>query len=865
MAKIVTNGNVNINAVNGFYRIEAANGDGNGTSGLVLTTARSQAVTFANAGNCLGFAICLYGNAQNDREVLVELQEDTGGGSWVTRASHTLTSAEIIGTLQSGTYAGRGKYLIAHDFDAPYAVDTTASKWRLQCTQTGGTTGNWYWYRGEDNSTMTYFLWCDNAVSYVDDTDQILVKDYLTINADTTLKGVVDSGMTIMANCMWVCSNPAFTSDQDIGFLRWEDNPASSHTLTIRGQIPMFRLSGLRVGTTANPIAYSAQAKILFAAPAAGTMTYSFTTHGGSPTTTYSYGCQTNIYMHGEVPTVETTTITGDIAVGGNTLTTADATGWAIGDTFVIGKRDVQGQGGSTVIHTITNISGTSITFSGNLATAKALAGAHIFRIGEKSGYGIYLGATGTPTVGDFHGFGLYRYMKGVAGYRFRLYALGAATYDIEWAKAFASEYRPIHTYTNCSFAYDATSLYYFYYGLISENGLLFNNIFCHRGNIDGALHGAYFANYKSGRATYQNCGVISNYAGTINTPGYYTNKVTIKNSWFENGAGTFYRRQGIDWEDYGNFVWGCSDAEGAVQVGQIINPLDIHGNTYAYNDYAIGLSTFVCKGATEYDATFDSAKVNEYDIAPTANCSNEYTFKDAVYTTPTIYETNRADASSLMRIAYDTPNSTNEYFSLWNTANIRKAGYGLTDTTTHTTGGHSMRINYIGDFTVSSDIPTGDISGKTMNINIWVKINTANYYGGLVYTLPTLSVAYDEASVATATATASTDWQLLSVAVSPTTDKNKVVMSLLGGTDASDADAYVYWADASVNYPAGYTLNLGSLESWGDGIPAQPYISTSFGVNDILNAKVNGFTDKTTLAGKIQAGLNTGTFIALG
>lgn len=850
MAKIVTNGDVNINTVNGFYRIEAANGDANGSS-TILTSARTQALTFANAGSCLGFAICLYGNTQNDRGVLVELQEDTGGGSWVTRASHTLTSAEIIGTLQSGTYAGRGKYLIAHDFDAPYAVDTTASKWRLNVIQSGGTTGSWYWYKNQDSSSYTYFVWCDNAVSYVDNTDQILVKNYLTINANTTLKGALDSGATAVANCMWVCSNPAFTGEQDIGFLRWVDSPASSYTLTLRGSIAMFRLSGIRVGTTANPIPYAQQAKILFDTPAAGTLTYSLTTYGGSVTTTFSYGCQTNLYMHGEVPTVETTTITGDVSVGASTLTTADATGWAINDTFCIGKREVQGQGGSSTVHTITNISGTSITFSPVLATAKALAGAHIFRIGEKSGYGIYLASAGTPTIADFHGSALYRYMKGVAGYRFSVYALGGAGYDIEWAKAFASAYRPQHVYTNLSMQYDATSLYYFHFGVILENGLLFNNIFVHRGSVDAGLYGAYATTYKSGRATFQNCGMISNYIATINTPGYYTNKVTIKNCWFENGAGTYYRRQGIDWEDYDNYLWGCADAEGAVQVGQLINPLDIHGNTYGYNDYAVGFSTLVCKNATEYDATFTTTNPNEYDIAPIANGSNEYTFKDAVYATPTVYATPRPDASSLMRIAFDTPNSTSEYYSIWNTATITKTGAGLTDTTTHTTGGHAKRIEYFGDFTFSQDIPTGDIHGKTMNVNIWVKINNAAFYGS-VYTLPTLTVAYDEASTVSATATATTDWQLLSVAVAPTTAKNKVTMSLTAGTDATTTNAYVYWADASVNYPAGYTLNLGSLESWGDGIPAQPYISTSFGVNDILNAKIDTFTDTTTLAGKL-------------
>jgi hypothetical protein len=104
MAVIVSNGATNLSTVNGFYRAESYNLSTYSTTVLALSTTRQINVTFANAGNCKGLIIPLCAIAHVTRDVTVLLQENVAS-VWTTRASVTLTAAQISNSTANTTQA----------------------------------------------------------------------------------------------------------------------------------------------------------------------------------------------------------------------------------------------------------------------------------------------------------------------------------------------------------------------------------------------------------------------------------------------------------------------------------------------------------------------------------------------------------------------------------------------------------------------------------------------------------------------------------------------------------------------------------------------------------------------------------------
>lgn len=128
------------------------------------------------------------------------------------------------------------------------------------------------------------------------------------------------------------------------------------------------------------------------------------------------------------------------------------------------------------------------------------------------------------------------------------------------------------------------------------------------------------------------------------------------------------------------------------------------------------------------------------------------------------------------------------------------------------------------------------------MTVAMWVKVNTATYYGG-TYQLPTLSVDYDNGTIITTTATASTSWQLLTLNFTPTTTYPEIKINIGGYTDATGTDSYFYVDDVSVLFPAGTVLNLGTLDTWARAKPIAPSISTTITAADVWNVATVGLT----------------------
>jgi hypothetical protein len=147
--------------------------------------------------------------------------------------------------------------------------------------------------------------------------------------------------------------------------------------------------------------------------------------------------------------------------------------------------------------------------------------------------------------------------------------------------------------------------------------------------------------------------------------------------------------------------------------------------------------------------------------------------------------------------------------------------------------------------------IPTGDITDKTMAIGVWVKINSANYWSGS-HVMPRLTVVYDNVTTAYAEAGQSTEWQLLILPFKPETSYGRVKATLSIETDQSGADAYVYWDDMSVLYPAGVQVSLGSMDIWAGAEPITPSISTGLSVADVWAVPTSGLTGVGTIGKQV-------------
>lgn len=160
--------------------------------------------------------------------------------------------------------------------------------------------------------------------------------------------------------------------------------------------------------------------------------------------------------------------------------------------------------------------------------------------------------------------------------------------------------------------------------------------------------------------------------------------------------------------------------------------------------------------------------------------------------------------------------------------------------TTVHTAGGVSLKNVSSGTTNFNTwlfKVPTGNILGKTMTIAVWCYIGNAAYWAG-THTQPYLSVNYDNGTVAVAyAAELAGAWMLLPITFTPTTSFGQVTVTLASRTDASAANAPVYFDDFAILYPAGYQLNLGTLDLWADGQPVTPPISTNASAQDIWTA----------------------------
>jgi hypothetical protein len=221
--------------------------------------------------------------------------------------------------------------------------------------------------------------------------------------------------------------------------------------------------------------------------------------------------------------------------------------------------------------------------------------------------------------------------------------------------------------------------------------------------------------------------------------------------------------------------------------------------------------------------------------------------------------------------ISFGNSDGGSEHITYYPNGIITKTGAGLTDTTVRLSGGNCMRqessitgLLLETPLSWEQKVPVGNIQNNAMTVGVWVKISSANYYGGTTYELPRITVDYDNGTTTYAEATASTDWQFLSVSITPTTIYPELTVSLSSMTDATTTDAYVYFTDVAVLYPAGVALTQGKLTDWVTGVPLTPTIATGLSASDVWAVGTSGLTGTGTIGKFVTKLLTVAKFIGL-
>lgn len=816
--------NGNFSRTNGFYRVEASNLGLNGAT-ISLAVEQDIAVTFANAGSCKGIVIALVarsGFITDLKSVKVTLQENVAS-VWTDRATQTLTAAQISALTDLTAIATNDMYIVPFDGGTfPYTVTTAANTWRFAVVSTGSGTNDW----GIQCSNVTahfYATWCDNAVSYTDNTDQVVVKDLLVIDQSVTLAGALGTGQTSRPLAVVICRS-SDTSSANVAKLTWQNPPASSYTMTTRGLIVISSHGGFRIGTAASPIPFAQRAVITMNNAAAGVVA----TDSGLAQYSSLIISKHNLFMFGQPPTSRSATLAADAAVGAGSITTVETTGWVNGDIIYIGGQDTQGSPDMTY-YTVSSSSGQTVNLTGTISTVARKAGGHAIRY---AGYAIYISAVSASFLSACSLFCTNAQLRGVQVDNMGLTLCNSTN----GFRDDPSAYDPLGCFVDqCAGRGPGVnpsnfvqrmymSAYYASYfnsnhvaGLPAMTGVFYpmpgyNNTFTIDGNI-----------ILSSRSSATSATTLTGAAGV---------NCIVSNNALEN-QGFIGISQG---QMLNNRITGVGST-GAVLLSNTGQPTRSFNNTYENNVCA--LSTQSAINHVEYHPTLASNQV--CCVLPVA--STVVTGKVVVVSpvgtvaSPAFLTTNFTQSGA--RFCVIDENGTvgnNTIFTNYGT--IVNTGPGLADTTARTSGGYALRFEP-NAFTDGLDwpqsglydtrvIPTGNINGRPVTVSAWVNIRTASYYAG-THSNPTLSLGYDGTAVATSVAADQAGtWQQLAVTVTPTTNTPYVEAWINGRTDATGTNAHFYVDDLFLQLPAGVYVDLGKLDYWENQGPAWPPLRTN-------------------------------------
>lgn len=795
MAVIVTNGNVGLSTAGGFYRSIAANFGINATNPLSLTTERLATVTFSHSENLLGVIISLNVStnvATVTDTVTAELQELVAA-VWTTRASSTFNPSTVLcACIQN------------FSFGAGYPVNTTAGIWRFRFTATGT------WSIGTSNGSAVGFVaYSDAAVSFVSGSDSIVIKDndQLTIDQTASLANTTSTGGAF-GTSMWICKGPGTESPSATvnDKLLWD--ASTSRTLTVKGAINYGAYCGIRIGSESSPVTAANQAVISITNGSSGKGFVSlFTTVTNTP--------GASLQMWGEYPTKRVAQLTADVASGTNTLTVDDSTGFVATDTVFIGG------GNDSVEYTISSVpSATSIILTTNVAQKHERY--NWIHNSTEAKHGIVMKSTSTSANATGRMSVITHLM--INGVRIRNIAWAAGSSSF-WSR---DPYEEAKTFKHCVIigkSSSPTPLYSSTHrpgagGELIEDCLFNNNTF--NGSVSALSEIVSSNYYQSGVVQFKDV--------------YFANANTVQGM----GRGIRNNIDGWHWQRTNTNSFGISGLSGSIYKNITIHQCTIASQIDDFPDSLIENLTLY-DSAIALGMSVNGSKLinfNCYDMGTLVQPDSAFALMGYNQVTSFVVENGnwvmgmnsegsflQATLARSSSISFLNDNSTtNQDFVIVAGGRLTRTGTGLTDTTVYGSNLYSLRFDgRFKDFPMYLDktVLIGNQSGYSMFIYAWVKMNSANYWAGSTYRMPRLTVTYDNGATTTyAQAGQSTDWQMLSVPITPTTTYPTVDLEFSSYTDATSTDAYWYIGGYGIVLPAGRNVDPGTMLYWNDAFP---------------------------------------------
>lgn len=845
-----------------WYRVEAQNPYSRSLTSLVLsTTPRTIAFTPANAGNLVGGVIQLTQNITHldidINDVTIKLQENVAS-VWTDRASVTLTRSQVM----SGNIP-QGSWYTPFEFTSPYAVTAVAGVWRLSISSPATTSTYWSLCTSDGTNAM-YAVYSDFTGTPTSGTDFLYIAHYTNIDTNWTFKAVTATGFTTSGFSSVICRNLDATI-ANVAYLRLP-NPASPITLTMDGEIQVSTHGGVQFGTEATPIdADKLNIWLADNTVGSGQTKCGFTGARGQIGGTES---RWSLFHYGVEPTDKYALTTNTCAVGNGTVDVDNPSMFTVNDYITIGRRSTTKTNDTGLVkYKITNITSNTLTFTPTLASAPSIVGARIYKwmnaTTRATGYGInvrrtetagkaaYLYHTPYGTLNNFVMKGVFfqnAYMNGSNG-------LGCP--DIS---ANSSEYLFEGCVFNNNFYEDSNTLRYFvqmqgycapFYGLKFKN--------CVSSYLSSPTSSPVVGVFTTGAST-----VTSWYAGAYTIENWYLAHLPVNGVFNTTGVSTIpYYWDGI----YVDSIGAGSSGIYCTGYNSLIKNIDVWGHNGDTNTGLVGsIYPF-----NLYNSVMENITVNFSNVAmqfggvTTGNIYKNFTFgttsanltdikfnyvglAQGVFRTingnPT-FSTNINTLVAGSELGFQDVNATGVDYTKQPFGDIIRCGTGLADTKEHN-GNQTLKfISKSGTNRTYWEqlVPTGDIQNKDMTVGVWVWIDNTAYDAG-VYEMPRLTVSYDNDTATTYGEAIATfgAWQFIHASFSPTTTYGQIKVKLSTMTDASLANAPVYFGDMSVLYPAGHTISLGDMNLWADGLPVSPSISTTVSAQDVWAADPTTF-----------------------
>jgi hypothetical protein len=529
-------------------------------------------------------------------------------------------------------------------------------------------------------------------------------------------------------------------------------------------------------------------------------------------------------------------------------VTTRDLSAvWKVNDICsIVGKYKPNVTTLDSAAYTIQSITGTSITFTGNL-DYKAIKGAFIVNDthAERS-----CGVKLTSPVGV--GYAPFPFAVAttnrtqhvqIAG----LYALNTAIgqYNTTTLSAVASyclNATKNNLYRNIFISITGTA-YNSYTLVAAGHSMTVENIYLH--STSTTLGNAYSYRISGNNVTVKNIMTKNTGVSGATTVGIYGNNATVSGVVLTGGSasrtdpnyGLYLSGAGCTGSDI--YIITCYQMYGAWLnwSASTINNLVIsdsgESTTQGYDLYLtdnVGLTVNDAKLGT-YGAAYNGEIYCEEDKLI------EVTFNNcAIGAGVTNLYDNLENTLSPSYLAFDTYNTTANDHRVYKVRGITQSTGTLTalaDPIEHTAGGLAWRFEPLSStnrFEYTFDLSIPNLVGKEISIAIYCRIAKEAYWAG-TYQFPRLSYSTDNgastgyisaAQIASDTAGITNDgWQMLSLPVIATTDSGVLTITLSGMTDATTTNSYVYWDD----WTGGSLVNT-SMDKFYKALPVPPAYS---------------------------------------